>query len=146
MDALMSTKDGPTRGRPRQDPYRKARAAFSAAYMSNAKWRKVFAALATMDLKTGRMQLKLIDSDHVEDHGQPRLKDVLDTRFEDGQFQPVAYKWIEWVHFPRSYRPHGHLPYEVTQDVQAIKAVLDKCGRLMLRLDESGLTLLAYEH
>jgi hypothetical protein len=130
---------------PHQDPYQRARAAFAVAHMSNAKWRKVLRAIATTDLGLTRSEWKCIDSDHVLVHAIPRLADILENRFADGQFQPFEYKWIEWVRFPRSYRPHCGEVYEVRQDVEGLKHLLQACGKLRLIFDEAGLTLFAYE-
>jgi hypothetical protein len=103
-----------------QDPYQRARSAFAVAHMSNAKWRKVLHALATADFGLTRSEWKCIDSDHVLVHGIPRLTDILETRFADGQFQPFEYKWVEWVRFPRTYRSYKGEVYEVRQDVERL--------------------------
>jgi hypothetical protein len=112
--------------------------------MSNAKWRKVLRAIATCDLNLTRSEWKCIDSDHVMIHGIPRLTDIMEKRFADGQFQPFDYKWIEWVRFPRTYKPYRGEVYEVVQDVEGLKRILESCGRLLLQSDESGLTVFAY--
>lgn len=130
---------------PHRDPYQRARAAFGVAHMSNAKWRKVLKAIATADLRLARSEWKCIDSDHLMVHGMPRASDVLESRFADGQFQPFEYKWIEWVRFPRKFRPCHDVGFEVSQDVDELKHVLDGCGQLRLVLDDGGLTLYAYE-
>jgi hypothetical protein len=130
---------------PHQDPYRRARAAFAVAHMSNAKWRKVLRVLATADVGFTRLEWKCIDSDHILIHGIPRLTDILENRFADGQFQPFEYKWIEWVRFPRTYRPYPGEVYEVRQDVEGLSQALAACGQLRLVLNDAGLTLFAYE-
>jgi hypothetical protein len=129
---------------PHQDPYKRARAEFSVAHMSNAKWRKVLRAIATCELQLSRSEWKCIDTDHVMIQGIPQLRDIMENRFADGPFQPVDYKWLEWVRFPRTYRPYPGEVYEVAQDVDGLKRVLESCGKLQLRLDEDGLTLFAY--
>jgi len=112
--------------------------------MSNAKWRKVLHAVATSDLGLTRSEWKCIDSPYVMVHGVPHVHDIMDERFADGQFQPFEYKWIEWVRFPRAYGPFPGLCDEVVQDIDGLKRLLDTCGRLSVRVDESGLTLFAY--
>lgn len=77
-------------------------------------------------------------------HAIPRLTDITENRFADGQFQPFEYKWIEWVSFPRTYRPYDGEVYEVSKDIEGLPRVLDNCGRLQIQTDESGLTLWAY--
>jgi len=86
---------------PRVDAYARARAAFSVAHMSNAKWRKVLRAFAAADLQLTRSEWKRIDSDQVTVHGIPGETDIMEQRFADGQFLPTEYKWFEWVRFPQ---------------------------------------------
>ena len=131
---------------PHQDPYRRARADFAVAHMSNAKWRKVLRAIANAGLLLTRSEWKCIGTDHVMVHGIPRLTDIMENRFADGQFQPFEYKWIEWVRFPRTYKPSSRSAYEVKQDLDGLQRILEKCGKLKLELDERGLTLFAYGH
>jgi hypothetical protein len=127
-----------------KDPYARARATFVVAHMSNAKWRKVLRAIATAEMRLSRSEWKCIDSDHVSVHSIPRVTDILERRFADGQFTPFEYKWIEWVRFPRAYRPYRGTAYEVVQDIDGLKQLLDTCGKLCLAVDDSGLTLFAY--
>ena len=112
--------------------------------MSNAKWRKVLRIVATADLGLTRSEWKCIDSDHVMVYGIPHLRDIMEQRFADGQFLPTEYKWFEWVRFPRSYRPDSRSAYEVIQDIEGLRRVLETCGRLCIKVDESGLTIFAY--
>jgi hypothetical protein len=144
LRTVMAAKEKHLWWTPHQDPYRRARAAFAVAHMSNAKWRKVLRAIATADLGVGYLEWKFIDSEQVKGHGLPRLTDILENRFADGRFLPFEYKWIEWIRFPRRYRPYPGETYEVTQDVEGLKQVLEGCGQLRLDLDERGLTLFAY--
>jgi hypothetical protein len=123
---------------PSNDPYERARARFSVAHMSNAKWRKVLRAIANSNLGLTRSEWKCIDSDYVMVHGIPRLTDVMENRFADGQFQPFEYKWIEWVRFPAAYNPNRSEVYEVVQDVDGLKRILVSCGHLRLHLGETG--------
>jgi len=70
---------------PHRDPYECAVAAFKVSYMSNAKWRKVLAAIATADLNIQRSVWKYIEVEHliVYDHRMPTLHHVLDTGVGD---------------------------------------------------------------
>jgi len=129
---------------PCRDAYDRARSAFSVAHMSNAKWRKVLRAIATADLRLTRSEWKCIDSEHIMVHGIPRETDILEQRFADGQFLPTEYKWFEWVRFPRTYRPDSRSSYEVVQDIEGLRRVLENCGRLCIQVNESGLSLYAY--
>jgi hypothetical protein len=72
--------------------YAKARAGFSVTYMSNAKWYKMFKAIAIANLGLARMQWKFIDSDRLYDWGVPGVQDLLPDRLADGHFQPIEYR------------------------------------------------------
>ena len=142
----MATKKKQIEWTPHKDPYQRARSSFSIAYMSNAKWRKVLKLIATANLQLSRSEWKCIDSEQVLVHGIPRLTDILEIRFADGQLQPYEYKWIEWVRFPRCYKLYSSNAYELSQDVDGLKQLLEGCGSLKIEMSETGLTLFAYKH
>lgn len=116
----------------------------SVSYMSDAKWRKVLGAIADAALPLERATWKFIDSDHLHEWGVPRRSDLLPTRLTDGRFQPVEYKWIEWIRFPRRWRPVADADYSVAQDLEGVKRVLEATGRFHYVEDEQGLTLFGY--
>lgn len=41
------------------------------------------------------MEYKTVESEHIYVSGIPRLDDIGVNRFEDGQFTPFEYKWLE---------------------------------------------------
>jgi hypothetical protein len=129
---------------PHCDPYDRARAAFSASYMSDAKWRKAFGAIAGAGLHLDQAEWKFIESERLFDWGVPRLSDLLPTRLADGRFQPVEYKWIEWIRFPRAWRPIAKVADTITQDIEGLKQVLEAAGKFHYVEDEQGLTLFGY--
>jgi hypothetical protein len=129
---------------PHRDPYEKASAAFSVSFMSDTKWRKALGAIADSGLRLERATWKFIDSEHLHEWGVPRRSDLLPTRLADGRFQPVEYKWIEWIRFPRNWRPVTDAGYSVAQDVEGLKRVLAAIGCFHYMEDELGLTLFGY--
>jgi len=131
-------------GTPHHDPYERFASAFSISYMSNAKWRKALGAIADAALPLERASWKFIDSQHVHDWGVPRRTDLLPTGLADGRFQPVEYKWIEWIHFPRCWRPITDVGHSVAQDLDGLKRVLAASGSFHLVEDEQGVTLFGY--
>ena len=129
---------------PGRDSYERARAAFSISYMSDAKWRKAFGAVADAGLQLTRAVWKFIDSEQLFEWGVPRPSDLLPTGLADGRFEPVEFKRIEWIRFPGTWHPVGGLGGTVTQDIDGLKQLLEAVGRFHFIEDERGLTLFGY--
>ena len=133
---------------PRRDPYdrdyERNTKAFSVSYMSNAKWYKMFQAIAGARLGITKATWKFIWSEHLFNDGVPGLHDLLPSRLADGRFQPVEYKQIEWILFPRMWHPRADVEYEVSQDIKDLVRVLEAVGQLQLIEDNRGLTVFGY--
>ena len=141
---MMKPQQLQGRAAPGAARYARARAAFRVAYMSNAKWYKVLKTIALADLRLAGAEWKFTDSDRLYHWGVPRVQDLLPDRLADGRFQPVEYKWIEWIRFPRSYRPDPSREVEVEQDLEGLRQVLATVGRLQIEHEPGHLTLLGY--
>lgn len=127
-----------------RDPYERAAAGLSISYMSDAKWRKALGAIADAGIQLERATWKFIDSEHLHDWGVPRRADLLPTRLADGRFHPEEYKWIEWIRFPRRWRPIADVNHWVEQDLEGLKRALTAAGRFHHVEDVLGLTLFGY--
>jgi hypothetical protein len=99
---------------PHRDPYERAVAAFSAFYMSDAKWYKTFQAIANAQLGITHATWKFIDREQLFNYGALGLPDLLPSRLADSCFQPSEYKWIEWIHFPTRWRAHLDVGHEIS--------------------------------
>ncbi len=117
---------------------------FSVSYMSNAKWYKVFQAIANAQLGITKATWKFIGSEHLSNDGVPALHDLLPSSLADGRFQPVEYKQIEWILFPRVWRPRADVGYEVSQDIEGLNRVLEAVGQFQAIEDDKGLTIFGY--
>ena len=104
---------------------------FKLSCMSNAKWRKVLTAIATSSIEIRRCEFKCIDSEYVSVMpGAPQVRDLMERRFADSGWQPFEYKWIEWIRFPRQFKPRQGIGFVVTQDVGELqKAIADAVER-----------------
>ncbi|AMV40599.1 hypothetical protein [Planctomyces sp. SH-PL62] len=128
----------------RRDAYRRLAWDAKASCMSDARWRKVLGAIADAELGLCHASWKFLDSDQLHDWGVPDRNHILPSRLADGRFQPEEYRWIEWIHFPRSWHPDPASAFAYEQDLEGLKRVLDSVGKLQVREDERGLTLFGY--
>lgn len=128
----------------RERHYRTLRAAFAVAYMSNAKWRKLFTVIAASGLVLDRAEWKLIDADQLYAWGVPSQTDLLPNRLADGRFAPVEYKWIEWIRFPRHYRRDPQARRLIEQDLDGLLQALATVGQLHIEREPDHLTVFGY--
>jgi hypothetical protein len=118
---------------------------FKLSCMSNAKWRKVFTAIAESTVEVRRCEFKCIHSDYVTVKDcAPQVRELIERRFTDSIWQPFEYKWIEWFRFPRQFKPHPGIGLMVTQDVEALQVVIAEAAHACVELDEEYLWLLGY--
>lgn len=124
--------------------YKRNMKVFSVSYMSNAKWYKMFQAIANAQLGITKATWKFISSEHLSNDGVPGLHDLLPSYLADGSFQPVEYKQIEWILFPRVWRPRADAGQEVLQDIEGLGRVLEAVGQLQIMKDDKGITVFGY--
>jgi hypothetical protein len=118
---------------------------FKLSCMSNAKWRKVFTAIATCGVEVRRCEFKCIDSAEVSVMPRaPLVRELMERRFADGMWQPFEYKWIEWFRFPRQFKPHPGVGLVVRQDVEALRDVIAGAAQACVELDDNYLWLFGY--
>ncbi len=129
---------------PEDERYRKAVARFSIFHMSNAKWRRVFTAIADAGIVSLQSEWKHIDTDEITyKYQMPAHRDLLERRFQDGYFQPYEYRWIHWIRIPRRYFDES-VGLTREQDLTALQAALE-ASRAMTKIDADAITILAYE-
>jgi len=122
--------------------FEKAIEKFSASYMSNAKWEKLWQTL-TDKLGEVHFYFKLIDKDEVRQSSM----DIPDSPFF---MEPIMHKEVEWVDFPSSYEDYisrdnlkaGKKEY--SQDVDQIEEIIRSLGQFLLERSEGSLKLYAY--
>jgi hypothetical protein len=124
--------------------YRKAMAKYSAALMSNAKWLSFFRALIHAGVTVERAEWRFIDSSHAIWMSFPAEHNLMPTRFADGKFQPVEYRWIESAFIPQTFKPTPGVAFARVQDTAAILAALANVGQFPIRESMDGLLLRAY--
>ena len=127
------------------EEYLKAKSKYSTSHMNNSKWLKLFTAWAESGVEIESSKWKYLDSNHEEEHCLPKRSDLLHTRFADGRFQPIEYKWILSISIPRTYRPVSNVGYERTQDIEKLVSVAEELGKFPIIATNNGIEVIAYE-
>ena len=120
---------------------------YSASLMSNTKWRTLFGALEASAVEVNDLSVKFIGDDYEYSPVNP------------GLYPPYAYVdlWplnvyplveIEWIEFRRVVarkRPNNDPTEIVTQDIDAIRAVIERTGkRLPLEISNDSIRVVGH--
>ncbi len=126
-----------------------ARRAFSHAFMSDTKWRKLFAVLEDRELGLCQMRVKFIEGPQPRTMSLPTMgaghapHPYIDT-FE---FGPVEFRAIEWLEIPavvRLPRPDNVPAREINQDLDRIEARLTSIGQFPIQRCGENLRVIGY--
>lgn len=124
---------------------------FSHALMSDTKWRKLFATVASSNWHPSLVMVKFVDSDEPEPSfmrwpgpnsfwGPPQWVDT--------EFGPIELRSIEWLMIPAVVLARssltGFAPTGVPQNLAAIKAALSRVGEFPLVDTPDGLKITGY--
>ncbi|MEZ5728485.1 MAG: DUF6678 family protein [Burkholderiaceae bacterium] len=128
----------------------KAPKPYSRSFMSNAKWRKLFAALNVHSVPLNRCVWKLVGEREpyagtLPDAARLGPDYVGDCGALNG---PFAFRDIEWLFLPArvGWQRYAHAPTEyLHQDVARIQALIDGAGRFEYELGEDGLRIYGYK-
>lgn len=121
-------------------------ARFSRWCMSNTKWRKLFLAVHEAQCAAPHLEHKTIESTHIFHALWPGPRDLGVSRFNDTNWQPFDYRWIEWIRIPRQFEPHPGVGFTVAQDVDAIAEVIRQTLHASIDLDEQFLWIYGYRN
>jgi hypothetical protein len=103
----------------------------SVRHMSNAKWRKLFAAL--WELGGVGLRWKFVRDERIFSAGSPPPGAVLDQTLGDVLPSPYgAYREIEWVEVPAAH-------------ADRVEQALAQAGKFPLVRSATGLRVVAYE-
>jgi len=121
---------------------------FTASFMSNAKWRKLFIAIDRPELNLNQAVWKFIDSD-IEIRGSLTKSDELMEEYVgDYGLGPFAYKHIEWLELPRKGIPHGFekIPFKHwEQDIEGAITILKSIGQFELENTDAGVKIYGFK-
>ena len=120
----------------------------TASYMSNTKWRKLFRAIA--DLEINKCTWKLTDEKepldgHLPDPNVMGEDYVGDCGALNG---PFSFNLIEWIHIPSKvgFRPYDKAPMQYNhQDIKEVERKINLAGNFQLEVDEDGVKIIAHK-
>ena len=129
---------------------------FSARYMSDTKWTKLFKALSLHSDLIGKCLIKDVWDDVLRELKIPMANEYADVFHDKGIKDvmtggPTAFKQIEWIEFPSNWeisRTMGKLklePFIQTQDVSEIKRKIEEIGQLESEMTSDKLIIYGYK-
>jgi hypothetical protein len=122
---------------------------FTAAFMSNAKWRKFFTVLDRPELNLKQAIWKFIDSDTEHRGSVPKSEDLSNQYVGDyGLLGPFAYKHIEWIELLHKGIPAGFekVPFaHWDQDIPGALAILNEVGEFEIAETVRGLRIYGFK-
>jgi hypothetical protein len=124
---------------------------YSAALMSNQKWRKFFSVMAEHAPQLCGMEYRFTDTDNVLIGSAPDLQQVWETAIDDpvqGAGGPIEYKHIESITIPRvfMYRAYDKAPLsEIEQDIDSFVKALEGVGIFPVVVQKDFVVIQGYE-
>jgi hypothetical protein len=128
-----------------------AKRRFTASFMSDSKWRRLFTILARPDLGIRQALWKFVDLETPLRFGLPDTEDLAGKLSRSGWFfEPGGespFKRIEWVEITRLDIPYGweKIPHKHRQqNVDTAVALLEEAGQFELESTELGVRIYGY--
>ncbi len=128
---------------------------FSARFMSNSKWTKVFHILSKNNDLIVKCNMKDVYDDLLRQVHIPSIEnfhsEFYDKGFKDGRNQSYTFKEIQWLEFPstwtikREMRGQSLESHKFEQDILRIKALLQDIGQFEVELHADKLVLYGYK-
>jgi hypothetical protein len=118
------------------DDYKRFRTRFSSSFMSDSKWVRLFSAADDAGVNIEKAYWSFIDTERVLELGLPHKRELLQTRFMDGRFQSIEYKWIRAIFVPREFRPLLNVGLTRVQDIGALRSAIEAAGKFQFCEDE----------
>lgn len=123
---------------------------YSSSFMSNAKWKKLFAVINDGDIPLSACIWKLVEDKEPKIGFIPDLDQLGEDYVGDcGALNaPFSFKEIEWLFLPFK---KGHQPYDKSpikyeyQDMEAIKVLIDSAGQLEYEINDEGLKIYGHK-
>jgi hypothetical protein len=124
---------------------------YSAALMSNHKWRKFFAVMSEVAPELCGMEYRFTDTDNVWVGSAPNSQQIWETAIDDpvqGCGGPVEYIHIESITIPKVFRFQAYekAPFsERAQNLEPFIIALRKAGHFPITEKENTVVINGYE-
>ena len=120
---------------------------FSASFMSNSKWRRLFLALAAPQSRINQLVWKFVGRDLPVRGAAPDAECLGEAYIRDTTFSPFLYKQIEWIVIPPTNIPLGYesVPFKhQPQDLEMVERTLVNVGKFETARLPEGLKVYGY--
>ena len=128
---------------------------FTAKFMSDTKWLKLFTRLSQQDGLVKKCLIKHVWNDIPVEIVLPSPAHLNHTFYKKGIMDvitggPMLFKEIEYISFPstwaipRKMRTEKLAPFEYTQDIIPIKKIIDETGTFEIELQDGTLIVYGY--
>ena len=122
------------------------------SYMSNSKWEKLFKAVANSEISLCDGSIKNLTDEYIRPFNL-KSDGLYCVRYStaDKCGGPVYYKEIEWIFIPafheieRRNREEKLVPQIQTNDIYALKELIDALGKFEYDFNENGLKIYGYK-
>ena len=123
---------------------------YSSSFMSNSKWRKLFAVIHDGSIPLSACIWKLVEDKESKNGFIPDLDQLGEDYVGDcGALNgPFSFKEIEWLLLPSKV---GHQPYDKApikyeyQDIEKIKKKIDTAGQFEYETTDEGIKIYGYK-
>ncbi|MGE0652758.1 MAG: DUF6678 family protein [Alphaproteobacteria bacterium] len=123
---------------------------FDASFMSDTKWRKLFAALDRPDLELTQCIVKFVDVEREHRIAAPRSIALHPPRpyVDTPEFGPVTLRSIEWLEFPAlaEWPQRDHVPARIVpQDIERARTIIEALGRYPVEETKRGIRIVGHQ-
>ena len=123
---------------------------YSSSFMSNSKWRKLFAVVNDGSTPLSACVWKLVTEKEPKNGFLPDIEQLGDDCVGDcGALNgPFSFKEIEWLFLPSKV---GHQPYDKApmkyeyQEIDKIKELIDSAGQFEYEATDEGVKIYGYK-
>lgn len=119
---------------------------YSASFMSNTKWEKLFKALDTNDLLIKYILLKRVNRKEPYISYMPKVDDLEGIWVSEGKGEcNYFYKEIEWIELIHVHKPSNIPSQCIYQSTEVAFNVINNIGKFEIELNHSGLRIYGYK-
>jgi hypothetical protein len=119
---------------------------YSASFMSNAKWEKLFRGLDTENILITHIILKRVDRKDPIITYMPKTEDIEGIWVSEGKNDcNYFYKEIEWIELINVYKPSNIPSQYVHQTIELAASIISKIGQFEIESTDTGLRIYGHK-